>query len=628
MQPPELLPARPRPTRPPAPPLPRLGCETTSRALADKRRSACEALFVTLLQACASASLLWMGIKDSPSRTQHLHQLLLALAHTTLTKYLKAVANFLDWLQSFACSLADIAWPCLADFLYAASRSSSEDRACHRLPPLTAIKSLRWFARVAQVPALQEAMHAPLVASYATSGEARDRREAFPLPMALVCEWERKITRHDCPLPLRLWLGGALLCVHASLRWGDAQRIEWSSLSLTSTCLHGTCYRTKTSSQGQPFAVHVCGFTGHLPSTCWVLAWLKALTEARAAHPQAQPDFVFPLSGMHATSLPALCPSSYHHSLQTLRWAATLPWHEWWDPNDAQALTPAEARQLGLHSLKSCLLAAAAQLRLPKDDRLGQGHHRDSARLYSRDDTIASLAIQEQVRAALLRGWRPQRSQARGGQAPVPEPPLRPLFTTLWKELLHGDLSQPAIRPWVTRQELTFRPPDRTPANPSPTPPRATASSLPPQPASPRPASLDSEAAAVERWAALHPDSSSSEPASPVASDPPSDADNEPAPSSPKDAPSFSCVTTGPWAALHCIDPASQDLYRASGDASQLRPLCGARLASTRYMAAYSAHAQLCGRAACKQARESLLAAPCACLPLHLHCPHASCQHS
>ena len=76
---------------------------------------------------------------------------------------------------------------------------------------------------------------------------------------------------------------------------------------------------------------------------------------------------------------------------------------EWWDPK--------ESRQLALHCLKSCLLAAAAQLRLPREDRMQQGKHRDSARLYSRDDTIASLHVQEKDRP--LRG----RLGAGGGDA-------------------------------------------------------------------------------------------------------------------------------------------------------------------------------------------------------------------
>jgi len=244
--------------------MPALGTSITTRALSDARRLACDKLFLDLLQAASDASDLWRGLKDNPARQQHLHQLLLSLAHTTLTKYLRSVANFLDWLVTFTCSLAEVAWPCIADFLHAARGSHNEDRACHRMPPTTAIKSLRWFARTAQIASLHHALQNPLIASYAIREHARDRREAYPLPMAVVLAWERHIVHPDVPLAFRLWLGAALLCIHASLRWGDAQRVEWSSLGLTPTRLHGTCYKTKTSSHGQPFAVHLCGFAGDM----------------------------------------------------------------------------------------------------------------------------------------------------------------------------------------------------------------------------------------------------------------------------------------------------------------------------------------------------------------------------
>ena len=69
-----------------------------------------------------------------------------------------------------------------------------------------------------------------------------------------------------------------------------------------------------------------------------------------------------------------------------LRWAATLPWS-----GATPGLTSREALQLTLHSMKSTVLASAAQLRLSKDIRLSEGHHRDSAALYSRNDTFDSL---------------------------------------------------------------------------------------------------------------------------------------------------------------------------------------------------------------------------------------------
>ena len=68
--------------------------------------------------------------------------------------------------------------------------------------------------------------------------------------------------------------------------------------------------------------------------------------------------------------------------------------------------------------MKSTVLAVAAQLHLPKEDRLSQGHHRDSAKLYSRNDTFASLHVQRHISTQVAQGWRPQRSMARGGAAP------------------------------------------------------------------------------------------------------------------------------------------------------------------------------------------------------------------
>ena len=75
--------------------------------------------------------------------------------------------------------------------------------------------------------------------------------------------------------------------------------------------------------------------------------------------------------------------------------------------------------------MKSTMLACAAQLSLPKEHRLAQGHHRDSALLYSRNDIFSSLLVQRTACICIADGFRPERSLARGGQMPLPEPPFR-----------------------------------------------------------------------------------------------------------------------------------------------------------------------------------------------------------
>ena len=128
------------------------------------------------------------------------------------------------------------------------------------------------------------------------------------------------------------------------------------------------------------------------------------------------PDFLWLSTALDAKALDELAPASYCTALLCLRYAATLPWRI-----AGNGLLPGEARQLTLHSMKS---TPAAQLRLAKEIRLAQGHHRDSARLYSRNDTFESLDAQRRLATAMSTGWRPNRSVARGGQAPIPEPPF------------------------------------------------------------------------------------------------------------------------------------------------------------------------------------------------------------
>ena len=216
--------------------------------------------------------------------------------------------------------------------------------------------------------------------------------------------------------------------------------MDFSSLSLSTSALHGTCFATKTTTHGQPFAVTLAGITGRNLSSCWTLHWLAALHSLVTPHLQQEeaPDFLWLSTALDAQALDELAPASYCTALLCLRYVATLPWRA-----AGSGLLPGEARQLTLHSMKSTLLAAAAQLRLAKEIRLAQGHHRDSARLYSRNDTFDSLDAQHRLATAMSTGWRPNRSVARGGQAPIPEPPFslppgEPLSSIAPQDILSG----------------------------------------------------------------------------------------------------------------------------------------------------------------------------------------------
>ena len=140
----------------------------------------------------------------------------------------------------------------MADYMLATQRSATQDRAVHRTSPLTALKALRWLSRIAEWQDLGTALNAPVVSSYAHATISKDRRESYPIPLAVIVGFERAVCDPATSDTIALLLGAILLCTHASLRFGDAQRIAWHSLQLSPTALHGTCYRTKTSVSGQP----------------------------------------------------------------------------------------------------------------------------------------------------------------------------------------------------------------------------------------------------------------------------------------------------------------------------------------------------------------------------------------
>ena len=188
--------------------------------------------------------------------------------------------------------------------------------------------------------------------------------------------------------------------------------------------------------------------------------------------PDAEPDFLFLNCSLSQPQILDIAPASYIRTLLHLRWATQST-----AIMGQECLCPYESRDLTLHSMKTTMLAAAAQLALPREDRLAQGHHRDSARLYSQIDTYDSLRVQRRLATQLAHGWRPNRSMARGGGAPVPEPPFSVSSTAPIEHLptmdLHGGVlgtlhfsphcPHPPLPPYRPTQTAKQKPSRHTP---------------------------------------------------------------------------------------------------------------------------------------------------------------------
>ncbi|CAE7254837.1 unnamed protein product [Symbiodinium microadriaticum] len=544
------------------PPCPRKVRVTRTRPSLELRAQHCGTHWSQLLFRLGSASLLFRSVSGTKDAAQHMLAVIRKFAPSTLERYLRIANQFLSFLEACDIAFSQVTLAAVLDYLDAARASRSQDLEIHRISATSAIKALRWFHKLSQWEQLTPAMQSPVIAAYCSQSTAKDRREAMPIPMALISAWEQRVCDPDAPLCTVLCLGAALLATHASLRFGDIQRVDFSSLSLTTAALHGVCFATKTTSQGQPFAVTISGITGRDASSCWPLHWLSALHQAASPFraQDGDPDFLWFSTTPELKNLLELAPASYCTALLVLRWA-TLPWH----PANP-GLSALEASQLTLHSMKSTVLAAAAQLRLSKDIRLSQGHRRDSAALYSRNDTFDSLFAQRRLSLALSRGWRPQRSIARGGQAPIPEPPFALPPTEPLAELPAGAILQGPWSFFATRHESlqaalpvsNTHAPTRAPLSP-PTSPRSPSF----EPASHSDHCSDEEARMVE-LAALRRQSSTSSHASTssLSSDVP-----EPDPSL-TDKPLYAC--TGPWGCWRCLKPPD--------DSGVLRTACGLNL--------------------------------------------------
>ena len=163
-----------------------------------------------------SASSLSLELSNSKYPDALLRKSLEKFTAGTLERYIASARQFLDFLGLSNRTIAsmDVAFP--ADFLHACENSLEEDREVCKIGPRPILKALSWLSRIAEVPALQPIMQASLIRAFLTQ-PTTDRKEALPLPMAVVVEWEKYICSPHCPQDLSLFLGGLLLALHGGL---------------------------------------------------------------------------------------------------------------------------------------------------------------------------------------------------------------------------------------------------------------------------------------------------------------------------------------------------------------------------------------------------------------------------
>ena len=146
---------------------------------------------------------------------------------------------------------------------------------------------------------------------------------------------------------------------------------------------------------------------------------MQALDHVYADQPAESIDFAIPAFQDQDTPVIPADAMTYAEALYHVRYFMQLPWSQ------SSHSLQVDPTSYTVHGLKATLLSWAAQADLSPEDRRMHGKHKAaqmSVQLYSRDDIIGSLRLQQALIEKISQGWRPSTPLGRGGQAPLLEP--------------------------------------------------------------------------------------------------------------------------------------------------------------------------------------------------------------
>ena len=380
------------------------------------------AQFAELLSFFGNSSEVHRSLVSSPFADEHRKRLLNNYAATTVFRYLQAVQKFVRVTTQLGMDIHALSESQLADALTVMQQSRSCDTDRDVSSGNFTIKALRWWYKIAGVTNFQICF-SPLVDSFLKTKLSKDKREAPPLPLWLLFQWERRVLQSAATVYETMMLGAFLLITWAGLRFADAQRLNVDSLVFNFQELRGLVWRSKTMAAGHPFGVQAAGLCSTGTFT-WLFKFLQTWDQLMRdlQIPRSQCDFLIPAMQPDGT-IPEFEPLDYAGTTKIFRAMLMTPWKRF------QGDHPLERLQMTytLHSMKATLLSFGPQLGtlVSDSDRLLQGHHQDqkqSLNLYGRDSVWGSLRYQQTVTSQIQQGWRPKTAQHRGGQFPLVEP--------------------------------------------------------------------------------------------------------------------------------------------------------------------------------------------------------------
>ena len=351
----------------------------------------------------------------SKFQDEHAERFLNQFAATTLVRYISAILQFVRICQDMQVSLDQLSEATFADLLICGSLARRADGTGPKSS--ITIKAVRWAFTHLGVKVFACA-YGSMITSFSKQKIPSDRRESLPLPLFIIAKWERRVLQSQASSKEIIILGGLLLICWSGLRFSDAQRSHLSTWQLDQSSLRGLTWRAKTCNTSTPFGVTLAGLLSR-GSLTWIHRFLQTLESLYAGQDSHVIDFTIP--AFHQAEVPTqpFEAMSYSEALCYMRFYMQLPW------SGNPLATQVNTSSYSVHGLKTTLLSWAAQANLPEEDRRLHGKHKasqTSVQLYSRDDILGSLRLQNALIQRIQQNWRPATPLARGGQLPLAEP--------------------------------------------------------------------------------------------------------------------------------------------------------------------------------------------------------------
>ena len=372
-------------------------------------------LWLQFSSALISFSTVLQQLASSVHHKEHSERFLNQFAATTLMRYMQCILKFLQLCQDLHVDIQDLTEAQLADLLICgdlARRSDGSGPKCS-----VTIKALRWCCKQLGVQSFASAFGS-LINSFERQKIPADRKESLPYPLFILMKWERRVLQAQASMKEIIILGGLLLLCWSGLRFSDLQRSLLSSWVLDTQTLRGATWRAKTCTSATPFGVHLAGLLSQGTFT-WVHRFLQTLDHLYQNEESNSIDFAIPAFGNQEEPIQPFDAMTYSEALYYARYFMKLPW-------SAQAsLCHVDPSSYTIHGLKATLLSWAAQADIAPEDRRMHGKHKPaqmSVQLYSRDDIIGSIRLQQALVRKISQGWKPATPLGRGGQSPLLEP--------------------------------------------------------------------------------------------------------------------------------------------------------------------------------------------------------------